>query len=268
MNHARTLNSGKSTMNTTFRVLMIAGASVAMLASVELRAQDTPGPTNEKIRYSSYPTKNFPNRVYFGDTHLHTSYSTDAGMIGDILGPEEAYRFARGEEVKSSTRLPAKLQRPLDFLVVSDHAENLGLAPQIANSDPELLKSEWGRKVHDLVKAGKGFEAFNEWVTRLNSRDDPFKGNDTLTRKMWQRETAAAEKYNEPGRFTAFIGFEWTSTPGGNNLHRNVIFRGGKEQADKIVPISQYDTVDPEDLWQWMSDAETKTGTRLLAIPH
>jgi hypothetical protein len=117
--------------------------------------------------------------------------------------------------------------------------------------------------VHDLVKAGKGIEAFNEWVKRLSARDDPFKGNDSLARTMWQKETAAAEKYNEPGRFTAFIGFEWTSTPGGNNLHRNVIFRGGKEQADKIVPISQYDTVDPEVLWQWMSDAEKKTGSRL-----
>jgi hypothetical protein len=122
--------------------------------------------------------------------------------------------------------------------------------------------------VHDLVKSGKGIEAFNEWVKRLSARDDPFKGDDTLARTMWQRETTAAEKYNEPGRFTAFIGFEWTSTPGGNNLHRNVIFRGGKEQADKIVPISQYDTVDPEVLWQWMSDAEAKTGSKLLAIPH
>ena len=101
-------------------------------------------------------------------------------MIGTPLGPEEAYRFARGEEVKSSTGLPAKLQRPLDFLVVADHAENLGLAPQIASSDPELLKSEWGRKVHDLVKAGKGVEAFNEWGKRLSARDDPFKGNETL----------------------------------------------------------------------------------------
>jgi hypothetical protein len=85
---------------------------------------------------------------------------------------------------------------------------------------------------------------------------------------MWERETAAAEKYNEPGRFTAFIGFEWTSMPDGNNLHRNVIFRGGKAQADKIIPISQYDTTDAEVLWQWMADAEKKTGTRLLAIPH
>ena len=256
-------------MKPTIRLWMIAGASVVVLASAaDLRAQDIPPPTGKKIDYSPYPAKNFPNRVYFGDTHLHTSYSTDAGMIGNTLGPEEAYRFARGEEVKSSTGLPAKLQRPLDFLVVADHSENLGLAPQIANSDPELLKSDWGRKVYDLVKAGKGLEAFNEWAKRLNARDDPFKGNDALTRKMWEQETAAAEKYNEPGRFTAFIGFEWTSTPDGNNLHRNVIFRGGKEQADKIIPISQYDTVDPEVLWQWMSDAEKKTGTRLLAIPH
>ena len=256
-------------MRATIRRRMIAGASVVGLACASaVNAQDIPPPTGQKIQYSPYPTKNFPNRVYFGDTHLHTSYSTDAGMIGNTLGPEEAYRFARGEEVKSSTGLPAKLQRPLDFLVVADHSENLGLAPQIASSDPELLKSEWGRKMYDLVKAGKGLEAFNEWSKRLNERDDPFKGNDVVTRRMWEQETAAAEKYNEPGRFTAFIGFEWTSTPGGNNLHRNVIFRGGKEQADKIIPISQYDTVDPEVLWQWMSDAEKKTGTRLLAIPH
>src|SRR5690349_7990818 len=213
-------NCWKATMKPTIRIVMIAGASVVLVCATAVRAQDSPGPTNDKIDYSPYPTKNFPNRVYFGDTHLHTSYSTDAGMIGNTLGPEEAYRFARGEEVKSSSGLPAKLQRPLDFLVVSDHSENLGLAPQLASSDPELLKSEWGRKVHDLVKAGKGIEAFNEWVKRLSARDDPFKGDDTLARTMWQRETTAAEKYNEPARVTAVIGFEWTSTPGGNNLHR------------------------------------------------
>src|SRR6266567_351157 len=163
---------------------MVAGVSAVSLASMKLWSQDTPGPapTGKKIDYSPYPAKDFPNRVYFGDTHLHTSYSTDAGMIGNTLGPEEAYRFARGEEVKSSTGLPAKLQRPLDFLVVADHSENLGLAPQIASSDPEVLKSEWGRKVHDLVKAGKGIEAFNEWVKRLSTRDDPFKGDDSSLR--------------------------------------------------------------------------------------
>ena len=150
--------------------------------------------------------------MFFGDTHLHTSYSTDAGMIGNRLGPEEAYRFARGETVKSSTGLPARLGRPLDFLVVADHAENLGLAPMIAESNPELLKSEWGRKVHDLVKAGKGFDAYDAWGAAMIARQDPLKGMPIL-RTAWERITAAAEKYNEPGRFTAFIGYEWSSSP-------------------------------------------------------
>ena len=96
----------------------------------------------------------FAEGVYWGDTHLHTSYSTDAGMFGNTLGPDVAYRFARGEEVLTSHGLRARLIRPLDFLVVSDHAENLGLAPFIAESNPELLRSEWGRMVHDMVKAG------------------------------------------------------------------------------------------------------------------
>ena len=109
-------------------------------------AQDAPPPGGAPRSYSPYPEKTFPNRVYFGDTHLHTSYSTDAGMVGATIGPEEAYRFARGETVISSTGLPARLSRPLDFLVVSDHAENLGLAPAIAESDPDLLKNPWNRQ--------------------------------------------------------------------------------------------------------------------------
>ena len=134
---------------------MAAVASVILQAgSPQAFAHDAPGPTNRKITYSPYPAKTFPNRVYFGDTHLHTSYSADAGMAGAIVGPEEAYRFARGEEVKSNSGLPVKLLRPLDFLVIADHAENLGLAPMIAESDPGLLKSEWGKKVHDLAKTG------------------------------------------------------------------------------------------------------------------
>ena len=99
------------------------------------------------------------------------------------------------------------------------------------------------------------------------ARQDPLKGCRWL-HVMWERMTAAAEKYNEPGRFTAFIGYEWTSGPEGNNLHRNVIYRDGKDKADQILPFSQYDSVDVEDLWRWMADYEKKTGGRLLAIPH
>jgi hypothetical protein len=254
------------------------GAAVACtlwlgtFASMAVLAQDAPAPTGKKVAYSPYPGKNFPNRVYFGDTHLHTSYSADAGMAGAIVGPEDAYRFARGEEVKSNSGLRVRLARPLDFLVIADHSENLGLAPLIAESDPGLLKSEWGKKVHDLAKSGtiegQG-AAFNMWIGAMQELKDPFKGQEeTMARPAWKRITAAAEKFNEPGRFTAIIGFEWTSGPDGNNLHRNVLFRDGKDKADQIIPLSFYDTGDPEDLWKWMADFEKKTGGKLLAIAH
>ncbi len=218
--------------------------------------------------YSPYLHQGYPDRVYFGDTHLHTSFSTDAGMFGTRLGPEEAYRFALGEAVTSSTGVRARLQRPLDFLVVADHSENLGLAPMIAESNPDLLKTAWGRKVHDMVKSGDGGGAYAAWGEGMSTRQDPLQGSEAITRSMWERLTAYAEKYNQPGKFTALIGFEWTSSPDGNNLHRNVIFRDGKAEADRVIPISQYDTTDPEELWQWMDDAERKTGSQLLAIPH
>jgi hypothetical protein len=231
-------------------------------------AQDTPGPTDRAIKYSPYPDQNFPNQVFFGDTHLHTSYSADAGMVGAIVGPEEAYRFARGEEVKSNHGLRVKLKRPLDFLVVADHAENLGLAPLIAQSDPSVLANPWGKKVHDMIKAGKEPDAFNAWIAAMQALQDPFKGDDKMATTAWQHMTTTAEKYNEPGRFTAIIGFEWTSGPNGDNLHRNVLFRDGKDKADQIIPLSYYDTGDPEDLWQWMADYEKETGGKMLAIPH
>jgi hypothetical protein len=102
----------------------------------------------------------------------------------------------------------------------------------------------------------------------MSVRKDPLKGHEALTRTIWERLTAAAEKFNEPGKFATLIGFEWTSSPGGNNLHRNVIFRDGKDKADQIIPMSNYDSSDPEDLWKWMAAYQAETGGRLLAIPH
>jgi hypothetical protein len=221
-----------------------------------------------KKEYSPYLDRGFPQRVFWGDTHVHTSYSTDAGMIGCILGPEEAYRFALGEEVVSSIGVRAKIIKPLDFLVVADHAENLGLAPMIQESNPELLKTEFGMKIHDLVKSAKYAEAYTLWGAAMSERNDPLKGKEALTRTMWERITEAAEKYNQPGRFTAFIGFEWTSSPGGSNLHRNVIFRDGKAKVDRVLPFSNYDSTDPEHLWKWMENYEKNTGGRVLALAH
>jgi hypothetical protein len=214
---------------------------------------------------------NFAEGVYWGDTHLHSSYSTDAGMMGNTLGPEEAYRFARGEEVVASHGMRVRLIRPLDFLVVSDHAENLGLAPFIAESNPELLKSEWGRAVHDMVKAGDSRGAFQKWLSdAVTVGTDPI-DNPKMTRTAWDREIAFADQFNEPGKFTALIGFEWTSiatqeTPG--NLHRVVIFKDGKDKVGQVVPFSAFDSIDPEDLWAYMAKYEATTGGSALAIAH
>jgi hypothetical protein len=220
-----------------------------------------------KKEYSPYLSRSFPNRVMWGDTHLHTSYSTDAGMIGNFLGPDEAYRFARGETVRASAGERAKLIRPLDFLVVADHAENLGLAPLIAESDPDLLRKPWGKKVHDLVKAGKAFDAYAAWGTEMAKGKDPL-DDDDLTRTSWNRIVSSAEKYNQPGVFTALHGFEWSSSPEANNLHRVVMFRDGADKVGDLIPFSNYDSPDPEKLWDWMAAYQKNTRGRVLAIPH
>jgi hypothetical protein len=231
-------------------------------------AQDAPPSPPGDRQYAPYPEENFPNQVFFGDTHLHTSYSTDAGMMGNTLGPDEAYRFAKGHLVVSSTGVPARLNRPLDFLVVADHAENLGLAPMIASSNPDLLKSPWGKEIHDLVKAGKLGEAYAMWGERVSTKNNPLAEQTGLVESAWKDITEAAEAHNQPGLFTAFIGFEWTSSPGGSNLHRNVIYRDNKNLADKVIPMSVYDSEDPEDLWKWMQNYQETTGGQVLAIPH
>jgi hypothetical protein len=243
--------------------------ALGLAAAGGARAQDIPPPPDRPIQYSPYPQKTFPNRVLFGDTHLHTSYSTDAGLAGARIGPEEAYRFARGEEVTSNSGQRVRLRRPLDFLVISDHAENLGLAPMIARAAPALLKNPWGKQIYDLVKGGNPQAAFDMWLAAMQALKDPFAEQaEEIAKPVWQELTAAADKYNEPGRFSTLIGFEWTSGPNGNNLHRNVLFRDGRDRADQIIPLSYYDTGDPEELWKWMADYERKTGGRLLAIPH
>jgi hypothetical protein len=246
---------------------------VCIYFSTNAFAQDIPRPTDEQLQglksidYSPYPQQDFPNRVYFGETHLHTSYSADAGMVGNTLGPEDAFRIARGESFVSSMGVPGQLSRPFDFVVVADHSENLGLAPAVARSDPALLADPWGKKVHDLVKSGKPMDAFDMFVAQIMKGEDKLEGNE-VPRTYWLLETAAAEKYNEPGLFTALIGYEWSSAPDGANLHRNLIFRDGKDKADTIIPFSSYDSVDPEDLWDFMASYEKNTGGKVLAIAH
>jgi len=221
--------------------------------------------TAPRAEYSPYVDDHFPNRVYFGDTHLHSSWSTDAGMAGATLGPDVAYRVSRGEEVTSHLGWRVKLIRPLDFLVLADHAENLGLADFIRRSDPLILANETGKRWHDLSKAGNGYEAFIEWV-RAGATD--MINEPRMTEAVWSKVVENADRYYEPGVFTTFHGFEWTSHPNGNNMHRVVVFRDGANRTSQILPYSQFDSPDPEDLWDYMAGYERQTGGRVLSIPH
>jgi hypothetical protein len=235
----------------------------------------TPAQVEVKKKYSPNTGRKYPTHVYFGDTHHHTANSGDAFMAGDRLTPEQSFRFARGEEVVSSSGVPAKLSRPLDFLVVSDHAEGLGVMFQVSEGNPALVTdptlARWGK----ALKAGgkEAADATNELISAQAQHKLPAPVQDPkvvgpIMKSVWQEYTATAEKFNEPGRFTAMIGFEWTSVPGGNNLHRNVLFRDNKDKADQILPFSSWQSEDPEKLWEWMAKYEQKTGGRVLAIPH
>ena len=224
-------------------------------------------PQKEPV-YSPYVGQSHPDRVYWGDSHLHTSYSWDAGLVGNTLGPDEAYRFAKGEQVVASFGQPVKLVRPLDWLVVADHAESMGVAVLIDRSDPAILQSEIGRQTHDLYKKGDIYGAYQTW-----GLDVIVKGNNPLkdpkfTRMIWDEMIDYAEVHNQPGVFTAFVGYEWSSSPEGNNLHRVVVMRDGADEARQVLPFTAFESMDPEDLWRWMATYEEKTGGRVFAIPH
>jgi Protein of unknown function (DUF3604) len=228
-----------------------------------------------KRAYSPYAGRNFPTRPLFGDTHLHTSFSMDAGAFGARLGPADAYRFAKGEEVMASSGQPAKLSRPLDFLVVSDHSDNMGFFPQLLAGNPAMLADPTGRRWYDMIQSGHGADAAIEIIVAFSQGTFPpalasLPGTPAYE-SAWRETIKAAEEANDPGRFTAFIGYEWTSNTGGNNLHRNVIFRDGLARASLVEPftvVRPLGSDNPRDLWKWMETYESKTGGSVLAIAH
>ena len=248
----------------TISTILLAALTLPLIAQPTiLKDSHTP-----RQSYAPYNDDSFAKNVYFGDTHLHTSYSTDAGLFGATIGPEEAYRFAKGYEVTSSSGTKTRLERPLDFLVVADHAENLGLAPLMAENSPMVLTNEWGKKITAYYKKGELGKAYAMWGTRVTTSNDPFAGDTKMAKTMWGRIIDSAEKHNEPGKFTAFIGFEWTSTPKGSNMHRNIIFRDNGDVARKVLPFSVYDSENPEDLWIYLDKIEKNAGAHVFAIAH
>jgi hypothetical protein len=270
----------------SFRSAMLAAVATTMLA-VPAAGQDavtTDVGTADKGKledafkarpYSPYAGRNFPTRPFFGDTHLHTAMSFDAGAFGARLGPRDAYRLAKGEEIMASSNQPVKLSRPLDFLVVADHSDNMGFFPKLLAGDPMVLADPTGRKWYDMIQSGKGADAAIEMIVGFSQGTFPkallLAPGVPAYRSAWQEIIAAAEEANEPGRFTGFIGYEWTSNTGGNNLHRNVIFRDSGTRASLVEPFTvlpPFGSDNPRDLWKWMAAYEEKTGGDVLAISH
>jgi len=259
--------------------------AILVLASPAM-AQDIGQPDPEVLAglypgkaYSPYAQRAFPSNVYWGETHLHTGLSADAGLFGNTTGHELAYRFARGEEVVSAGGLPAKLSRPLDWLVIADHSDLMGLAMDIQKGTPPLLAEPKGREWHEAFRQGgqvAGRAAF-EIITNFTQGTLPenilafYSPGSPVYNRVWDDIIKTADQYNDPGTFTALIGFEWTSIPKGNNLHRNVILRDNGDRARQVLPLTTQPplgTTDPLDLYKWLEAYEAKTGGQALAIAH
>ncbi len=225
--------------------------------------------------YSPYAGRDFPTFPLWGDTHLHTGFSFDAGSFGNRLTPEDAFKFARGDEVIASTGMPAKLSRPLDWLVVSDHSDNVGFFADLFAGDPAILAHPEGKDWYNRIKAGDGPAVAYEMIGLFANGNFPadlmYWPDKPQFKSVWQRSIEAAEAYNDPGNFTAFIGYEWTSLITGNNMHRVVIYRDGADKASQMVPYTTYEpygSIDPMDLWRWLESYEAKTGGDVLALAH
>ncbi|WP_445358124.1 DUF3604 domain-containing protein [Microbulbifer sp. ANSA005] len=217
--------------------------------------------------------KRIARNVYFGDTHVHTGWSVDAGLDGAILTPGDAYRFALGETVTSNSGLKAKLSRPYDWFMITDHSDGMGVISEIIDGNPEMMSNATLKKWHEALISGSEEatnEAKSEVIVLQSEGKLPEQVMDPKWMKSaWEKTVEAAEKYYKPGEFSTFIAFEWTvNADGGDNLHRNIIFRDGADRTKTLLPLTTFDTENPVKLWEWMKAYEDKTGGRVLAIPH
>ena len=261
----------------------VSAGALSLSAAAQL---DAGAPQEEDYRslypgkaYSPYANRSFPSQVYWGETHVHTGISLDAGLFGNTTEPDTAYRLARGEQVTTSTGQPLKLSRPLDFLVVADHSDMMGFATDVQQSAPNVMANAKGKEwaegfAQGGEAAGKAaFDLIGNFAQGTIPKEflEQYSPGSSVYDRVWNEIIKAAEDFNEPGRFTAFIGFEWTSVPEGFNLHRNVILRDGAARARQVTPLTTQPpvgTTDPLDLYQWLEDYEENTGGRALAISH
>lgn len=272
------------TKDTTMRKISFLAA--LMLTACPALAQ-TDGAPSEKAAegtfaakpYSPYANRTIPERPLWGDSHLHTALSLDAGAFGNTLLPDEAWRFAKGEQVISSTGQPVRLSRPLDWMVLTDHTDLMGFAPDLQAGKPGVLSDPKGLEWYEGYSAGGEAAAkaafdiignFSQMTLPEQLLESYSPGADAFA-FTWEHIVQAAERHNDPGEFTAFIGFEWTSVPKGFNLHRNVMLRDDAMRALQVVPpVTQppMGDTDPKSLYAWLEAYEEKTGGRAIAFAH
>ena len=214
---------------------------------------------------SNLPPPNSENNAYFGDVHVHTGWSFDALTNGSKTTPMDAYAWAQGKAITGSGGPELQIQTPLDFYMVADHAEYMGVFNQMSNPDSPLSKTEIAKGVNS-PDANVRLQTFAKFLRDMSEgKVDPQFSDPALARTVWAEIVKAADANYVPGKFTTFAGFEWTSNPEKRNLHRVVVFRDTKHLPDLV--LSALDSDDPEVLWKWMDDQRAK-GSTLFAIPH
>ncbi len=224
---------------------------------------------NEEVVIQSNPLK----EAYFGDTHVHTGWSFDAGLDGAILTPTDAYRFAIGEEVTSNSGIKTRLRRPYDWFLISDHSDAMGTINEVIDGNEEMMESEILQGWNEAFSSGdeeKASAAKSEVINLQSNGQLPDQLTDPKWMvSAWNQTIDAAEEFYRPGEFTTFTAYEWTvNAGGGDNLHRNIIYKQGGDKARDILPLTTFETEDPRKLWEWMANYEAQTGDQLLAIPH
>jgi len=218
---------------------------------------------------SSVTVTEYPEQVYWGDLHLHTLYSFDSYNFGNkTLGPDDAYRFAQGEEVDAHGGKKAKLETPLDFLMVSDHAEFTGVFLGMDKGNPDIIDTPLGKAWAAMNEAGDTVSPMNQVVESITYGRGEGQPPRAFRKTVWSEIVEAAERHNKPGKFTTFAGYEWTSMPGGGNQHRVVVYKDNKDKTSQTIPFSAADSNNPMDLWRYLAAYEEKTGGEVMAIAH
>ncbi|MBL4542082.1 MAG: DUF3604 domain-containing protein [Rhodobacteraceae bacterium] len=262
------------------RFLLIAAAMLAMPAAAQIT------PSLESLEglypgraYSPYADRAFPSHVYWGDTHMHTGLSMDAGLFGNTTGVDTMLRFARGEQVTSASGQPVRLARPLDWVVTTEHSDGMGMIDDLRAGAPNVMASDQGARWSEALQAGgaASAEAALDLITTFSQGEmDPalladYSPGSPIYASVWKGIVDTVEQHNDPGYFTAFIGYEWTSLIAGNNMHRNVIYRDGAERALLMEPLTTQPPIgspDPMALYAWLQEYEDRTGGDVFALAH